>query len=37
VSGCLDAFSAAVDLETCLNDASYSVFAKFASGRVIAK
>ena len=37
VSGCLDAFGAPVDLEICLNDAAYSVFAKFASGRVIAK
>jgi cysteine-rich repeat protein len=37
VSGCTDASGAAVDLETCLNDAAYSAFAKFASGRVIAR
>jgi cysteine-rich repeat protein len=37
VSGCIDASGAAVDLETCLNDAAYSAFVKFASGRVIAR
>ena len=37
VSGCLDGSGTAVDLETCLNHSAYSAFAKFASGRVIAK
>jgi cysteine-rich repeat protein len=37
VSGCLDSSGAAADLATCLNDAAYSAYLKFATGRVIAR
>ena len=36
-TGCQDKDGATVDLDACLADATYSVYVKFATGRVIAK